>query len=276
MERGFFSSAGGRYPVRCCGRTLHRWNRKEGESWTNGVSKSPLPPQQPQPLRTEQVHSTSRCQPAPLCQIETALAVMASPASSPAPEFCAPRAKEPPSSAAARLHRGRKRRGSIHDSDFYSTLLKELIERRSGVVQRCCGRRHSGNDALRLTRSRREEKKGAVDTRASKGRKLRYEVNEKIVNFMPPIRDRVKWGEEQIERLFRQFASSSMGVVREADEEKRRRRCRRRPIWVDCVCSVNAPIFSLHCAGSVFTCCNVCTLHKPTQYPGPCVYERIR
>lgn len=100
------------------------------------------------------------------------------------------------------------------DSDFYSALLKELIERRSGVIPSGEG----ATAAMMLTGLNGGKKKKAnVDTRASKGRKLRYEVNEKIVNFMPPIRDRVKWGEEQIERLFRQLASSSMGVVRDAD-----------------------------------------------------------
>ena len=102
------------------------------------------------------------------------------------------------------------------DSDFYSALLKELIERRSGVVPGAAG--EGATAAMMLSGLQGGKKKKAnVDTRASKGRKLRYEVNEKIVNFMPPIRDRVKWGEEQIERLFRQLASSSMGVLREAD-----------------------------------------------------------
>lgn len=100
------------------------------------------------------------------------------------------------------------------DSDFYSTLLKDLIERRSGVIPNGEG----ATAAMMLSGLNGGKKKKAnVDTRASKGRKLRYEVNDKIVNFMPPIKDRVRWGEEQIERLFRQLASSSMGVVREAD-----------------------------------------------------------
>lgn len=103
------------------------------------------------------------------------------------------------------------------DSDFYSALLKELIERRSGVgISNGDG---SGTTAAMMLSGLNggKKKKANVDTRASKGRKLRYEVNEKIVNFMPPIPDKVKWGQEQIERLFRQLASSSMGVVREAD-----------------------------------------------------------
>ncbi|SOV09969.1 Protein BFR2 [Ustilago sp. UG-2017a] len=105
------------------------------------------------------------------------------------------------------------------DSDFYSALLKELIECRSGVGI-------TNGDGVGATAAMTlsglnggKKKKATVDTRASKGRKLRYEVNEKIVNFMPPIPERVKWGQEQIERLFRQLASSSMGVAREANGE---------------------------------------------------------
>lgn len=103
------------------------------------------------------------------------------------------------------------------DSDFYSALLKELIERRSGVGI-SNGDGAGATAAMMLSGLNGGKKKKAnVDTRASKGRKLRYEVNEKIVNFMPPIPDKIKWGQEQIERLFRQLASSSIGVVREAD-----------------------------------------------------------
>ena len=99
------------------------------------------------------------------------------------------------------------------DSDFYSALLKELIERRSGVIPSGEG----ATAAMMLSGLNGKKKKANVDTRASKGRKLRYEVNDKIVNFMPPIRDRIRWGEDQIDRLFRQLATSSMGVVRDAD-----------------------------------------------------------
>ncbi|TKY88836.1 hypothetical protein EX895_002077 [Sporisorium graminicola] len=100
------------------------------------------------------------------------------------------------------------------DTDFYSTLLKELIERRSGVLSTSAD--GGGGSAALLSMvagGAGKKKKASVDTKASKGRKLRFEVHDKLVNFMPPIRDRVRWGEEQIERLFRQLASSSMGVV---------------------------------------------------------------
>ncbi|EST08756.1 Apoptosis-antagonizing transcription factor, C-terminal [Kalmanozyma brasiliensis GHG001] len=97
------------------------------------------------------------------------------------------------------------------DSDFYSTLLKDLIERRSSSAA-------PATAAMLLTGLQGgKKKKQNVDTKASKGRKLRYEVNEKLVNFMPPIGDRLRWGEEQIDRLFRQLASST-GLVEDREE----------------------------------------------------------
>ncbi|PWY98164.1 TRAUB-domain-containing protein [Testicularia cyperi] len=88
------------------------------------------------------------------------------------------------------------------DSDFYSHLLKELIDRRSGSTDvLASGTTHAFMSG---------KKKRAVDTRASKGRKLRYDVNDKLVNFMPPMSDRLGWTDGQIDRLFRQLAASGL------------------------------------------------------------------
>lgn len=48
-------------------------------------------------------------------------------------------------------------------------------------------------------RSQKIKKK--VDTKASKGRKLRYTVHEKLQNFMVPI-PRATWHDEQIDEFF--------------------------------------------------------------------------
>ncbi|KAN0062492.1 rRNA-processing protein bfr2 [Thecaphora frezii] len=94
------------------------------------------------------------------------------------------------------------------DTDFYSYLLRELIERRSHSA-------HANSTAalsqeLYSTHANAKGgKRGKVDTKASKGRRLRYDVNEKIVAFMPPIPTRVKWSEEQMERLFAQLAQKA-------------------------------------------------------------------
>ena len=41
--------------------------------------------------------------------------------------------------------------------------------------------------------------KKQVDTRASKGRKLRYHVHEKLQNFMTPDDGVLEWSEPQVE-----------------------------------------------------------------------------
>ena len=47
----------------------------------------------------------------------------------------------------------------------------------------------------------KQRKKRKVDTRASKGRKIRYHVHEKIQNFMAP-QPKGTWHEEMLEELF--------------------------------------------------------------------------
>jgi protein AATF/BFR2 len=69
------------------------------------------------------------------------------------------------------------------DSDFYHTLLRELIERKttgSGEAGQ------AGRQWLQVQKMRSKLRK-KVDTRASKGRKIRYDVHAKLVNFMAPV-----------------------------------------------------------------------------------------
>ena len=60
---------------------------------------------------------------------------------------------------------------SYDDAEFYAQLLKELLEA-------------SGPGGAAQPRAPKQRK--AVDRRASKGRRLRYAVVEKLVNFMAP------------------------------------------------------------------------------------------
>lgn len=72
------------------------------------------------------------------------------------------------------------------DIDFYHPLLKDLVERKA-------------LDIPVETWSRQTKvKKNTKDTRASKGRKLRYHEHEKIQNFMAPMAAGA-WHEEQTE-----------------------------------------------------------------------------
>ncbi|XP_075445615.1 protein AATF isoform X2 [Ascaphus truei] len=71
------------------------------------------------------------------------------------------------------------------DDDFYHQLLRELIERRTSSIdpndQVAMGRQWL---AIQKLRSKIKKK---VDTKASKGRKVRYHVHSKLVSFMAPI-----------------------------------------------------------------------------------------
>lgn len=64
------------------------------------------------------------------------------------------------------------------DGEFYSQLLKEFVEAASG------GAAGGGLAGARAGAAARRRK--TVDRRASKGRKLRFDVHEKLVGFMAP------------------------------------------------------------------------------------------
>jgi len=77
------------------------------------------------------------------------------------------------------------------DADFYQQLLRDVIESKGG-----------GSAQLMASQKQKKTKKH-VDTRASKGRKIRYEVHEKIENFMVPVpHDAGTWHEAQVDELF--------------------------------------------------------------------------
>ncbi|KAG6335802.1 hypothetical protein ID866_3280 [Astraeus odoratus] len=78
------------------------------------------------------------------------------------------------------------------DTDFYQQLLRDIIDSRNGPG--------GGDDWLAVQKEKKEKKR--VDTKASKGRKLRYHVHEKLMNFMVPIPAHNSWHEEQIDELF--------------------------------------------------------------------------
>ncbi|CAG8605614.1 2205_t:CDS:10 [Ambispora gerdemannii] len=82
------------------------------------------------------------------------------------------------------------------DTDFYQQLLRELIENRMIDTDDpiAIGMRWA---ALKQTK----QKKKQVDNKASKGRRLRYHVHEKLENFMVPIPTGT-WHEDMIDELY--------------------------------------------------------------------------
>lgn len=87
---------------------------------------------------------------------------------------------------------------AIHDdADFYQLLLKELVDQRS-VDTEAGGQ---GVATVRWAALKEAKTRKQVDRKASKGRKLRFTVHEKLQNFMAP-EDRRSWEEHAVDRFF--------------------------------------------------------------------------
>jgi len=68
------------------------------------------------------------------------------------------------------------------DDDFYHQLLREVIERKASNVEDSTDLSTRWLELQKL----RGKNKRKVDTKSSKGRKIRYAVHNKLVNFMAP------------------------------------------------------------------------------------------
>ncbi|KAL2689860.1 rRNA-processing protein bfr2 [[Neocosmospora] mangrovei] len=111
----------------------------------------------------------------------------------------AKRSRVPRSCAPAQAAKGVTQDDDIYDdADFYQVLLKELVDQRTvdgssastGAVP-----------TVMLTAAKEVKTRKNVDRKASKGRKMRFTVHEKLQNFMAP-EDRRAWEQEAIDRFF--------------------------------------------------------------------------
>ncbi|EUC46485.1 hypothetical protein COCMIDRAFT_25446 [Bipolaris oryzae ATCC 44560] len=100
------------------------------------------------------------------------------------------------------------------DADFYGLMLKELLEQRSADLNANGTAEFVVQAPWQVAREAKTKK--IVDTKASKGRKLRYTVQEKLQNFMAP-EDRGEWGDRQRDELFGSLFGQRLGL-REHDE----------------------------------------------------------
>ena len=87
------------------------------------------------------------------------------------------------------------------DGNFYQLLLKELVDQRRVESLAAPAASVGTGGALQWTAVKEAKTKKIVDTKASKGRKMRYTVHEKLQNFMAP-EDRTSWEPEAIDRFF--------------------------------------------------------------------------
>lgn len=103
--------------------------------------------------------------------------------------------------------------GIYDDADFYQLLLKELVDQRSADAGGAGGDGANGGDVptVRWTAISEAKTRKQVDRRASKGRKLRFTVHEKLQNFMAP-EDRRGWEDEAIDRLFGTLFGQRIGL----------------------------------------------------------------
>jgi len=97
------------------------------------------------------------------------------------------------------------------DDDFYHQLLRDLIEYKSLNV----------TDPVQLSRhwiqlqNMRRKMKRKVDTRATKGRKVRYTVHNKLVNYMAPVTVYDMWTSNAKNELY----SSLFGKIKSSKEK---------------------------------------------------------
>lgn len=107
------------------------------------------------------------------------------------------RTRVPRSCAPVQVSKKLNEDASIYDdADFYQLLLKELVDQRTADTG------ISGQAAtVRYAAVKEAKNKKHVDTKASKGRKMRFNVHEKLQSFMAP-EDRRSWEQHAIDRFF--------------------------------------------------------------------------
>lgn len=98
------------------------------------------------------------------------------------------------------------------DEDFYRVLLNDLVDKKIQSNDPTSGLQF----ALRGAASTKLKKN--VDNKASKGRKLRYHVQEPIANFETP-RNSLKWADDQIDEFFASLLGQKVNMKEDDEKE---------------------------------------------------------
>ncbi|KAI0425456.1 apoptosis-antagonizing transcription factor [Xylaria sp. FL1042] len=133
-----------------------------------------------------------------------------------APERLIKRTRTPRSCAPYQVAQKINEDESIYDdADFYQLLLKELVDQRSGDGS------GTGLQAatVRYAAAKEAKAKRHVDTKASKGRKMRFTPIAKLQNFMAP-EDRRAWEQSAIDRFFGTLFGQKMVLNEESSDEE--------------------------------------------------------
>jgi protein AATF/BFR2 len=106
------------------------------------------------------------------------------------------------------------------DGNFYQMLLKELVDQRRVESLTAPAAGNDANNTMQWVAVKEAKTRKNVDTKASKGRKMRFTVHEKLQNFMAPD-DRATWEPERIDRFFGTLLGQKMNLVEDevSDEE---------------------------------------------------------
>ncbi|PWY83777.1 TRAUB-domain-containing protein [Aspergillus sclerotioniger CBS 115572] len=132
--------------------------------------------------------------------------------------------------AAKRARQDTTPEGPIYDDTvFYQSLLRDLVEQRmssSDAITNGLDTLHiqlptRGGAAVHpVTGMRKDKVKRDVDTRASKGRKMRFDVHEKLQNFMAP-EERGSWTKHAREEFFASLlGKTASGLLREDGDDE--------------------------------------------------------
>lgn len=100
------------------------------------------------------------------------------------------------------------------DADLYALLLRDLVQRRMGDAAPA----YNDPTAAWPAHNAAKRPKRTVDTKASKGRRMRYAVHEKLRDFMVP-EDRGRWAERQVDELFGTLLGRKRGALLQEDAE---------------------------------------------------------
>lgn len=131
----------------------------------------------------------------------------------------AKRSRTPRSCAPAQAAKGISEDSDIYDdADFYQLLLKELVDQRTVEGSSGAGAGEAVPTVV-LTAAKDVKNRKNVDRKASKGRKMRFTVHEKMQNFMAP-EDRRAWEQGAIDRFFGTLFGRKMQLnENESDDE---------------------------------------------------------
>jgi protein AATF/BFR2 len=93
------------------------------------------------------------------------------------------------------------------DEDFYRVLLNDLVDKKIS----------ESNPTTGLAITKTKVKKN-VDTKASKGRKLKFTVQDQIQNYEAP-KDNFKWDNEQIDEFFAGLLGQRVDFAENSDQD---------------------------------------------------------